>query len=259
MTCRVNNRPDGANLYWQIPAISNTFVGPEYTVPAAYAASYEVIGDPQLEDYNLVINSASEADEGFYKCILYLPQNGAAAPIEVASSREAHLTVASLDPSGAPDCWASPLREVDEGASVNLYCASADPDVDLEWIRDNTVLSSFPNTSTSIPTLISTSLVADVTMNDATFECTSSNDMQCQVVLSVTSTPVVMIEALNEAKSGEDGRFRCTATGNPDVFSYTWKYNDQVIGYQYDRRFNMALLEDGGEVLVLPDMHTVRV
>ncbi|XP_072178794.1 cell adhesion molecule 4-like [Diadema setosum] len=260
MPCRVLNRPDGAEVYWQIPAITTQFVGPDYNVPQGFRDRYQVVGDVSLGDYNLVINSASGADEGVYKCVMYLTGRGDATAVEVASSQEAELIVATLDPSGAPECWVSPRREVHVDDEVQLHCASSDANVDLQWRRvsSNNLLPSTSNASTSVPTLISTSVIADASMNGDRFECLSTtvNSVRCQVELTVTSPPVVTITTVGDIRTGREGRFRCDATGNPNVFAFFWRYGDKEIDYAYDRRFNLARLEDNNQVLVLPDIQT---
>ncbi|XP_054753120.2 uncharacterized protein LOC129258907 [Lytechinus pictus] len=258
MTCRVFNRPEGSLVYWITPAATNDFIGPDYDVPSRYINKYEIIGDPRINDYNLVINDVTAEDDGDYICLLFQPGRGDlnVAPTQIAQTREASLTVATLSPTGAPACWASPRRTVHVGSDITIYCASIFTNNSLTWNQDSSSLTSSSNSTATIPTLIMTTFTAEASMNEARFTCASESDRnrQCQIVLDVTFPPEVTIEPVGEIRAGHEGRFRCSATGNPNVFVYFWKYNEEVIEYRYHRRFNRAILEESNTILALPDM-----
>ena len=220
MTCRVFNRPAGSLLYWITPAATNAFIGPDYEVPVSYRAKYDIIGDQRINDYNLVISDLTPADAGGYVCLLFQPGRGDnVAPTEIARTREASLTVATLSLTGAPACWASPRRNVHVGEDVTFNCASTFENNTLSWKQGSNSLPSSSNSTTSIPSFIMTTFTAEASMNEARYTCASETDSnrQCQIALGVTFPPEVTIEPVGEVKAGQDGRFRCTATGNPNV------------------------------------------
>lgn len=261
MTCRVFNRPEGSLLYWITPGATNDFIGPDYEVPSRYRAKYDIIGDQRINDFNLVINDVTNADAGDYICLLFQPGRGDnVMPEKIAQTREASLTVATLSSTGAPACWASPRRNVHVGEDVTFNCASTFQNNTLAWKQGSNSLPSSSNSTTAIPSFIMTTFTAEASMNEARYTCASETDSnrQCQIALGVTFPPEVTIEPVGEVKAGQAGRFRCTATGNPNVFVYFWKYNEEPIEYQYHRRFNMAILEESNTILVLPDMDEVR-